>query len=127
MKLKKIMVVDDEPDQIFTVKQTIENFGEEYEVISAESGIQCLDMLKNNRNPDIILLDIMMTDMSGWEIFDQLKENPIWKKIPIIFISARTDRIAKSAGNFLGDGYIEKPFDREELKKIIDKILNDTS
>ena len=124
MNLKKVMIVDDEPDQIFTVKQTLADFGDEYEVISAESGMQCLDLLENNGAPDIILLDIMMSDMSGWEVYDKLKGNPAWKKIPIIFLTARTDRIAKSAGDFLGDDYIEKPFNREELKKRIDKLLD---
>ena len=117
------MIVDDEPDQIFTVKQTLVNFGDEYEIISAEGGKQCLDLLENNGIPDVILLDIMMSDMSGWEVYDRLKGNPLWEKIPVIFLTARTDRIAKSAGDFLGDDYIEKPFDREELKKRIDKLL----
>ena len=121
--MKKIMIVDDEPDQIFTVKQTLVNFGDEYEIISAEGGKQCLDLLENNGIPDVILLDIMMSDMSGWEVYDRLKGNPLWEKIPVIFLTARTDRIAKSAGDFLGDDYIEKPFDREELKKRIDKLL----
>ena len=122
--MKRIMIVDDEPDQIFTVKQILADFNDEYEIISAESGMQCLDLLENNGIPDIILLDIMMSDMSGWEVYDKLKENPAWEKIPIIFLTARTDRIAKSAGNFLGDDYIEKPFDQEELKKRIDKLLD---
>ncbi len=124
MDLKKIMIVDDEPDQIFTVKRILADFADEYEIISAESGMQCLDLLENNGVPDIILLDIMMSDMSGWEVYDKLKGTPAWEKIPIIFLTARTDRIAKSAGNFLGDDYIEKPFDREELKKRIDKLLD---
>jgi len=122
--MKRIMIVDDEPDQIFTVKQILADFNDEYEIISAESGMQCLDLLENNGIPDIILLDIMMSDMSGWEVYDKLKENPAWEKIPIIFLTARTDRIAKSAGDFLGDDYIEKPFDQEELKKRIDKLLD---
>jgi len=124
MDLKRIMVVDDEPDQIFTVKQTLAGFGDEYEVISAESGMQCLSLLENNGIPDVILLDIMMSDMSGWEVYDRLKGNPAWEKIPIIFLTARTDRVAKSAGDFLGDDYIEKPFERSELKRRIDKLLD---
>ena len=124
MDLKRIMVVDDEPDQIFTVKQTLAGFGDEYEVISAESGMQCLSLLENNGIPDVILLDIMMCDMSGWEVYDRLKGNPAWEKIPIIFLTARTDRVAKSAGDFLGDDYIEKPFERSELKRRIDKLLD---
>ena len=122
--MKKIMIVDDEPDQIFTVKQTLMDFDDKYEIVSAKSGTQCLDLLEKSVIPDIILLDIMMSDMSGWEVYDKLKGNSAWKKIPIIFLTARTDRIAKSAGDFLGDDYIEKPFDRQELKKRIDKLLD---
>jgi CheY-like chemotaxis protein len=127
MELKKIMIVDDEPDQIFTVSQTLANFGDEYEIISAEGGKKCIDLLENNGIPDVILLDIMMSDMNGWEVYDRLKGNPLWEKIPVIFLTARTDRIAKSAGDFLGDDYIEKPFDREELKRRIDKLLVNNS
>jgi hypothetical protein len=85
--------------------------------------MQCLELLKNNQIPDIILLDIMMPKMSGWQVFYRLKENPSWKNIPVIFLTARTDEVAKNAGGFLGDDYIEKPFNREDLKKRIDYFL----
>ena len=121
--MKTIMVVDDEPDQIFTVKHVLESLGGKYEIVVANSGMKCLELLKNNRIPDLILLDIMMPEMSGWQVFDRLKENPPWKNIPVIFLTARKDDIAKGAGVFLGDDYIEKPFNREDLKKRIDKLL----
>jgi DNA-binding response OmpR family regulator len=73
----------------------------------------------------LILLDIMMPGMSGWEVFKSLRENPSWEKIPVVFLTARTDNIAKNAGSFLGNDYIEKPFKLPELKERIDKILNE--
>ena len=120
---KKIMIVDDEPDQILTVKVALEDMDEKFEIIGADSGMQCLELLKNNQIPDLILLDVMMPEMTGWEIYDKIKENEAWRKIPIVFLTARTDRVAKNAGGFLGDDYIEKPFNIEDLKERIDKVL----
>ncbi len=119
----RIMVVDDDPDQISTVKYVLESSDNEYEVIGANDGTQCLQLLKENQIPDLILLDIMMPEMNGWEVYNRLKENFSWKNIPVIFLTARTDRIAKNAGGFLGDDYIEKPFNGEDLMKRINDIL----
>jgi len=125
--MKKIMCVDDEEDQIFGIKTALEHTGgDEYEVIPAHSGTECFKLLKNNEIPDLILLDIMMPEMSGWQVFDKLKENPSWKDIPIVFLTARTDEIAENAGSFLGDDFIEKPVDAKELKNRIDKVLKKT-
>jgi CheY-like chemotaxis protein len=122
--MKRIMLVDDEKDQIFGIKTALEeSFQGEFDVISAESGAKCLELLENETNPDLILLDIMMPEMSGWEVYDKIRDNPKWNSIPIVFLTARTDRIAENAGEFLGDDYIEKPIEVEELKNRIDKVL----
>lgn len=125
--MKKIMVVDDEPDQIYVIKKSLEKAGVTYEIITANSGAQCLELLEKNQIPDLILLDIMMPEMSGWTVFDKLKDNATWEKIPIIFLTARTDRIAVNAGGFLGNDFIEKPFDAKDLMSRIDKVLKDTN
>jgi CheY-like chemotaxis protein len=122
--MKKIMVVDDEADQILTVKYTIEQFGEDYDIITAKSGPECLKILETNL-PDLILLDIMMPKMSGCEVFKKIKENTEWVNIPIIFLTARTDRTAENAGNFFAEAYIEKPFEFEDLKIKIKQLLRD--
>ena len=121
---KKILTVDDEPDVMYTVKYGLEGLDSNFEVIMVDSGEKCFEILDSNERPDIILLDIMMPDMSGWEILKKIKENPNWKSIPVIFLTARTDRVAKNAGDFLADDYIEKPFKIPELKQRIDKILD---
>jgi CheY-like chemotaxis protein len=121
--MKKVLMVDDEADQIFTIKTALETTcPDEYEILEANSGEKCLQILQSI-TPDLILLDIMMPEMSGWELFDKIKDNPQWKQIPIIFLTARTDRIAENAGEFLGEDFIEKPVEIEELKRRIDKIL----
>ena len=120
---KKIMVVDDDSAVVLIVKSGIESIDKDYEITTATSGKECLELLKNNKIPDIILLDIMMPEISGWEIYKKLKAHDMWRKIPVVFLTARTDRAARDAGGFLGDDYIEKPFIIPELKDRIDKIL----
>ena len=122
---KKIMVVDDETDQVYTIQQFFE-FSDKYEVIGANSGMECVELLKNKKIPDLILLDIMMPEKSGWDVFAQLKEKTEWREIPIIFLTARTDEYSKGFGSISADDYIEKPYDLDELKKRIEKVLNKT-
>jgi CheY-like chemotaxis protein len=121
---KKIMVVDDEPDQILTVKLILEDLSDEYEVIGADSGMKCLELLKNNKIPDIILLDIMMPGMNGWDVAAEIKKNPIWNKIPLIFLTAKTDSFSKTFGGIVSEDYITKPFEMKELKESINKFLD---
>ena len=122
--MKKIMLVDDEKDQIFSIRTGFEQeYPNEYEIIGVESGKKCIELLEKNVKPDLILLDIMMPEMDGWEVFDKIKANQSWRKIPIIFLTARSDGLAKSAGSMIADDYIEKPIDIQELKIRIDNIL----
>lgn len=125
--MKTILVVDDNPDVINSIKIGLEDATREYRILGAENGIKCLELLQENVIPDIILLDIMMPHMTGWEVFDRLKKDPSYHSIPIIFLTARTDRTAINAGSFLGDDYIEKPFDITDLKKRIEIVFQKRS
>jgi len=121
--VKKILICDDDPGVIFTVKTGIENLDSNYKITTVNSGKNCLELLEKGEIPDLLLLDIMMPDMSGWETYQKIRETIDNKKLPIVFLTARTDRIAKDAGGFLAEDYIEKPFKIPELKERIDKIL----
>ena len=123
--MKKIMLVDDEQDQIFSIKTGFEQeYPDEYVIIGVESGKKCFELLEKSQIPDLILLDIMMPDMSGWEVFDKLRANQSWKQIPVIFLTARSDGLAANAGAMIADDYIEKPIDIKELKIRIENVLN---
>jgi len=117
------MIVDDEPDSVFTIKYALENFSEEYKVIGAESGRVCFELLKNGQMPDLILLDIMMPKMNGWDVFTKLKENPEWREIPVVFLTAKADPYSKGFGKMAATEYIEKPCDIKNLEGRIDKVL----
>jgi DNA-binding response OmpR family regulator len=119
---KKIIVVDDNPDVILSVKHGIEEIDKDFQIQGVESGEKCLELLETEI-PDLILLDIMMPGMSGWKTFDKIKENEKWKQIPVVFLTARTDRVAKNAGGFLAEDYIEKPFNIEDLHNRIKSVI----
>ena len=121
---KKIMIVDDEPDILLSVGQMLEISG--YEVISASDGKQCLQMLNElPSNPDLIILDIMMPEVSGWDVAAKIKEKPEWTNIPIIFLTAKGDTMSIGLGGMTAVDYIVKPFDVNDLKIRVDKILSE--
>ena len=121
--MKKILIVDDEPDLVFSIKCGLEYYSEEYKVTSAESGRKCFEILKNGQIPDLILLDIMMPEMNGWNVFTKLKETQEYRKIPVVFLTAKTDIYSKGFGKMAAADYIEKPFDIKNLEKRINEIL----
>ena len=121
--MRKIMVVDDEPDLIFSVKCGLEHISEEYKVIGAESGHECFDLLKKGPLPDLILLGVMMPEMNGWDVFTKLKETSDWRDIAVVFLTAKTDQYSEGFGKMAADDYIAKPCDIKNLEKRIDKIL----
>ncbi|MDH7517730.1 MAG: response regulator [Candidatus Thermoplasmatota archaeon] len=118
---KKIMIVDDEPDILTTVGKILELDG--YEVIRAVNGRDCLDKLNVN-TPDLILLDIMMPEMSGWDVAARIKENPKWNMIPIVFLTVKNDVMSKGMGSLAAEDYITKPFDIKDLRNRVEKALN---
>ena len=118
---KKIMIVDDEPDILFTVGQMLEISG--YEVIKAVNGDDCLKKL-NEIRPDLVLLDIMMPGMNGWDVAAKIKENPKWSDIPIVFVTAKGDAMSIGMGNMAAEDYITKPFDIMDLKSRVEKVLS---
>jgi DNA-binding response OmpR family regulator len=120
--MKKIIAVDDEKDLLFTIKMVIEYFNDEYKVTTLKSGKKLFKLLEKEI-PDLILLDIMMPDINGWDIHKKLKSTKKWSKIPIIFISSVADDTSKITANSIGDDFIGKPFEINDLKSRIDKIL----
>ena len=121
--MKTVLVVDDEPDVTTSIKMAFESAPPRFNVICANSGEECLNHLKTKNLPDLILLDIMMPRMSGWEVQKQLQEHPVWKEIPIVFLTAVPERGIKEETNFQGVDYFEKPVDIIELKKQVRNIL----
>jgi len=118
------MAVDNDPDIIFAIKKGLETFAEEYKIIGAGSGHECFELLKKGQIPDLILLDVIMPEMNGWDVFTKLKETPGWRDISVVFLTAKTDPYSKGFGTLLANDFIEKPFEINDLKERIDNVLD---
>ena len=123
-KSKKILVVDDEQDLCEILKFNLETEG--YEVATANSAEEALDM--DIASFDLLLLDVMMGGMSGFQMAKQLKENPATSHIPIIFLTARdTENDTVTGFNLGADDYISKPFSIREVMVRVRAVLRRTA
>ena len=118
--MKTVMFVDDEDDVRESVKQLLSKWG--YKPIVAKNGYDCLKILKTEK-PDLILLDIMMPSMDGWDTCAKIKADKKTESIPIVFLTAKTDPISTSMGRMASSDYIAKPFDINDLKKRVESAL----
>ena len=111
MSSKKILIVEDEPSLIFTLQDTLESEGYKVEVVS--DGEKAIEMTKQFK-PDLMLLDLMLPGMSGYEICKTIRASKY--TFPIIMLTARDQEVDKVAGLNIGaDDYITKPFGVKEL------------
>ena len=118
--MKKILHVDNEPDTVEMVKAFLEGKG--YEVVSAANGTEALEKVESE-TPDLVLLDIMMPDISGWDVYQQIrKSHPKLKVAFLSVIEVSQERKTKLMLSGLAD-YILKPFTSDELFERVENIL----
>ena len=120
--MKKILVVDNEPDIVDLTRTVLELGG--YQVVTAYSGEECLRRLEKEK-VDLVLLDIMMPGMSGWDVFNRINKKSNQIKVAfmsVLEISDKRKQVLLDEG--LAD-YIMKPFDKDTLLNRVDKILED--
>jgi len=120
---KKVLVVDDEPDTLELVKLVLESGG--FKTLLATSGVDALNQVELSK-PDLVLLDIMMPDMDGWEVFRKIKEK--YSKMPIAILTAKAQNIDRLLGLHVlkADDYITKPFGKNELIDRVRKLTGTT-
>jgi two-component system alkaline phosphatase synthesis response regulator PhoP len=118
---KKIFVVDDEIEIVELTKMILEKEG--YEVLGTSSSAQIFEQLKDYR-PDLILLDINMPDMDGWEVLRSIKMDSYFSSIPVVLFTIRSELRDKIHGIQGGAyDYITKPFSYDELISRVQKIF----
>ena len=121
--MTKVLVVDDQHDHRRLLVDTLSDAG--YEVIEAKNGSSAIEMARNDL-PDIILLDVWMPEMDGFEVLRTLRENPSTQAIPVILLTAMRQRQGARRGWEMGvRHYIEKPFDTEHVKLTIKVALRE--
>ena len=109
-KIKKVLVVDDDPVVIRLVKELLKAQG--FLVETAKDGIDAMIMVQKGK-PDLIVLDIMMPELNGYDVLKTLKFNDEYKNIPVILLTAREQELDKRIGQMMGIDYLQKPLDRE--------------
>ncbi len=118
---KKIVYIEDEQEMIDLVSLILSRKG--YEIIGANGGREGLEIVKSEL-PDLILLDLMMPDLDGWDVYQQLKAEEDTSNIPVIVITAKAQSIDKVLGLHIAkvDDYISKPFSPQDLVKSIERV-----
>jgi len=121
--IMKIVHIEDEPEMIDLVKLILGRKG--YQVVGAAGGQEGLDVVRE-QVPDLILLDLMMPDIEGWDVYQQLKADETTRNIPVIVVTAKAQNIDKVLGLHIAkvEDYISKPFSPQELIDSIEKVLS---
>ncbi len=119
---RKILTCDDEKHIVRLIQVNLERQG--YEVITAFNGAECLEKVKEDR-PDLIVLDVMMPEMTGFEVLDILKKDPETENIPVIMLTARAQDSDVLRGWQSGvECYLTKPFNPMELIAFVKRIFS---
>jgi two-component system response regulator VicR len=123
-KQRVVVCIEDEPAMIDLVTLILKNRG--FEVVGALGGREGLESIQKLK-PDLVLLDLMMPDMNGWDVYQQMKADEFMQEIPVIVITAKAQNIDKVLGLHIAkvQDYITKPFSPAELIKSIERVLGD--
>jgi two-component system, OmpR family, response regulator VicR len=120
---KIVVYIEDEQEMIDLVKLILQRRG--YEIYGANGGKEGLEKVRRML-PDLVLLDLMMPDMDGWDVYHLMKAEEATKNIPVIVVTAKAQSIDKVLGLHIAkvDDYISKPFSPQELVDSVEKILS---
>lgn len=120
----RVIYIEDEYEMIDLVRLILGRKG--YEVIGAIGGREGLAAVKKEL-PDLVLLDLMMPDMDGWEVYQQLKADKATRDVPVIVVTAKAQSIDKVLGLHIAkvDDYISKPFSPQELIDSVERVLSE--
>ncbi len=121
-----ILCIEDEPDMIELIRLILEPRG--YRVSGALGGKEGLEILKTDF-PDLILLDLMMPDMDGWDVYKQMKADPTLANIPVIVVTAKAQSIDKVLGLHIAkvEDYVTKPFSPDDLVASVTRVLGNNA
>src|SRR5881296_2216043 len=118
---RRILIADDEPDIVTSLEFLMR--GDDYEVRVARNGEEALQLAESFR-PDIVVLDVMMPQRSGFEVCQKIRENPILRDVKIIMLTAKGREVEKEKGLDLGaNAYVTKPFSTKELMNTVRGLL----
>lgn len=120
---RKILVIDDKEELLMLVEIIFLDTG--YEIISTTDSNMAFEYVVKEK-PDIVILDIMMPKMNGWDVLKQIKGNQATKNIPVLILSVKADREDAEKSKELGaDAIMRKPFQSKKLIEVVNKIISE--
>jgi DNA-binding response OmpR family regulator len=119
----KVVCIEDEPEMIELIKLILGR--KNFELIGAVGGREGLGVVRKEK-PDLVLLDLMIPDVDGWEVYQQMKADEELNDIPVIVVTAKAQSIDKVLGLHIAkvDDYVTKPFGPQELLSSVNKVLD---
>jgi DNA-binding response OmpR family regulator len=119
---KVILCIEDDQEMIDLIRLILSRRG--FEIRGANGGKEGLEIIRKD-HPDLVLLDLMMPEMDGWEVYQQMKADEAVRNIPVIVVTAKAQSIDKVLGLHIAkvDDYIAKPFSPQELLTSVDNVL----
>ena len=119
---KMILCIEDEPEMIELIRLILSRHG--FNIRGADGGKEGLEIIRKE-HPDLVLLDLMMPEMDGWEVYQLIKADESIRNIPVIIVTAKAQSIDKVLGLHIAkvDDYISKPFSPQELLTSVDNVL----
>jgi DNA-binding response OmpR family regulator len=121
---RRILCIEDEPEMIDLIRLILERKG--FEVLGAVGGQEGLETVRREK-PDLVLLDLMMPDVDGWEVYRQMKADKELQDIPVVVVTAKAQSIDKVLGLHIAkvDDYVTKPFGPGDLLESVGRVLGE--
>jgi DNA-binding response OmpR family regulator len=122
-KRYRVVCIEDEPEMIDLIELILNR--RDFELVGAVGGREGIDTVRRLK-PDLVLLDLMMPQVDGWEVYQQMKADPELRTIPVIVVTAKAQSIDKVLGLHIAkvDAYVTKPFGPQELMASVNDVLN---
>ncbi len=122
-EIKKVLVIEDDPIERQVLLQALKNSG--YVSYGAQTGEEGLTLFKKVK-PDVVLLDVVLPGIDGWDVLKKIKSGPLSRKVPVIMITAKSENTDKITGYEIGaDFYVTKPYNISKLLPIIRNIVSE--
>ncbi len=123
MEIKKILIIEDDPEERLILGRELRKYG--YIVYESPTGEEGLKIFKEDR-PDLVILDVMLPGIDGWEVLRRIKKGPISKRVPVMMLTGKSEDKDKIKGYDIGaDYYVTKPYNISRLLPVIRSLIEE--
>lgn len=123
MELKKILIIEDDPEERLILSRELKKEG--FIVYEAPTGEEGLRIFKEDK-PDLVILDVVLPGIDGWEVLRRIKKGPLSRKVPVIMLTGKTEDRDKIKGYEIGaDYYVTKPYNINRLLPVIKNMIEE--